>query len=585
MVALRRYWPMLLLWVIVSAILIWLSWAQIITRQGWDPDDQLRLVQLRDFLGGQSWFDTTQYRMNAPDGAPMHWSRLVELPLALVVLIATPLMGTARAEMAAGIIIPMFCLGGIAFLLAQVAGKIAGRSAAIVAFFLALIAPALLLQLRPMRIDHHGWQIFCAALGFATLYWANIRKAGLVLGVALAVWIHISLEGAPMTAAFFLYLGWRWICDQSEAPRLFWTLCSFATSSTLLFFGTQSAGLSAPNFCDTVSPAHLCAIFAATVILLPSTNANPKNQYVRIGITAVAGAAALAVLFWAIPQCGTGAFGGLDPIVTKFWYSNVTEGLPVWHQDPIVAITLLSPLAAALIALWVAFRFVDETHRPLLAPVGFFLIYASLLSLFVLRTASVATAFAVIPAALCLTAAVRRYRVEPLLTRRIMLAAAVLVLLVPGSIAGNLAQAFSGSSGADAKSQAGHNASQEKCESIPSIQTLSVLPTGNIAAPFDLGPAILLTTKHTVLASSHHRNHQGMRDQIDILRLAPDQSRLIMQRHNISYLVICPYEPELKNYVRRNPFGLWTLLEKGKVPEWLEYQGTVGRGLKVWRVR
>ena len=283
MIVLRRHWPFLAMWLLASAMLLWLSWDTVLTRAGWDPDDRLRLVQLRDFLGGQSWFDTTQYRMNAPEGAPMHWSRLIELPLALVVLVAIPLLGAERAEMAAGIIVPLFCLGGVAFLLAQVAEKIAGRPAAIAACMLALIAPAMLIQLRPMRIDHHGWQIFCAVLGFATLYWVNARKAGLVLGMALAVWVHISLEGAPMTAAFFLYLGWRWIVDRVESGRLCWTLCSFALGSLGLFFGTQSLGLSAQNFCDTVSPAHIWAILLATVILLPALYANPQNRFVRGG--------------------------------------------------------------------------------------------------------------------------------------------------------------------------------------------------------------------------------------------------------------------------------------------------------------
>lgn len=567
-----------------APLLVWLNWDILSTRQGWDPDDQLRLVQLRDFLGGQSWFDTTQYRMNAPDGAPMHWSRLIELPLAFVILVTTPLLGPERAEMAAGIIVPMFCLGSIALLLAQVAGKIAGRSAAIAAFILALIAPAMLLQLRPMRIDHHGWQLFCAALSFATLSWTDIRKAGLVLGAALAVWIHISLEGAPMTAAFFFYLGWRWMIAAAEGQRLFWTLCGFAIGSAALFFGTQSAGLLAPNFCDTVSSVHIWAIFAATAILLPAVRINPVNRYIRAGIAVFAGVVALAIILWVVPQCSAGAFGDLDPIVRQFWYANIMEGLPVWHQDPLAAITLLTPLAAALMCLWATFRLVDTAHRPMLASLGFFLIYASILSLLVFRTVAVATAFAVVPTALCLAAAARRYRVEPLFIRRIGLVGIGLILLIPGPMAAKIAQAIGGPSQSAAGGNVARKTVQEKCESIPSVQALARLPTGNIVAPFDLGPAILLTTKHSVLASSHHRNRQGMRDQIDILRLPPEQSRPIVMRHRITYLVVCPGEAELQNYVRISPTGLWALIEQGKAPEWLKYQGTMGKGLKVWRV-
>ena len=43
--------PAILIGIAVSLFLIWSGWAQISTRSGWDPDDQLRLVQLRDFLG------------------------------------------------------------------------------------------------------------------------------------------------------------------------------------------------------------------------------------------------------------------------------------------------------------------------------------------------------------------------------------------------------------------------------------------------------------------------------------------------------------------------------------------------------
>jgi hypothetical protein len=45
-------------------------------------DDAMHRVEVRDFLAGQNWFDLTQYRLNPPAGVVMHWSRLVDLPLA-----------------------------------------------------------------------------------------------------------------------------------------------------------------------------------------------------------------------------------------------------------------------------------------------------------------------------------------------------------------------------------------------------------------------------------------------------------------------------------------------------------------------
>lgn len=580
---LRAQWPFIAMWLLASILLIWFSRETILTRAGWDPDDQLRLVQLRDFLGGQSWFDTRQYRMNAPDGAPMHWSRLIELPLALIVVLMTPLLGTARAEMAAGIIVPLFCLGGITFLLAQIAGKIAGRPAAIAACLLALIAPAMLIQLRPMRIDHHGWQIFCAVLGFATLYWANVRKAGLVLGAALALWVHISLEGAPMTAAFFLYLGWRWVKNRDESYRLSWTLCSFALGSLALFFGTQASGLSTPEYCDTVSPAHIWAIFSATFILLSALYARPQNRFLRVGAIVFAGAVALGVLLWLIPRCSAGAFSDLDPIVRSYWYANIREGLPVWHQDGQAAVTLVTPLLAALGTLWISRRLLPADKRSALSTAGFFLVYASLLSLFVFRTVSVATAFTIVPVAICLAALVKAYGIERCLAVRLMFVPLAIGLLAPGMIAGSV-MASAQNRGKDQATDMA-DIKLQACESVASVAALNQLKSANIVAPLNIGPAILMTTPHSVIASNYHRNQAALRDQIDLFRLSPSIAKAIIDRRAITHLAICTGDAEMDEYVRRAPHGLWGQIAAGKAPLWLDYQGAVGKGLKVWRVR
>ena len=58
-----------------------------------DTDDAMRLVEAHDFLGGQNWFDLVQHRLNTPFGAEMHWSRLVDLPEALLLALLRPLFG------------------------------------------------------------------------------------------------------------------------------------------------------------------------------------------------------------------------------------------------------------------------------------------------------------------------------------------------------------------------------------------------------------------------------------------------------------------------------------------------------------
>ena len=48
-------------------------------------DDAMRLVEVRDLINGQGWFDLRQYRLNPP-GVLMHWSRVIDFPLTMSIL-------------------------------------------------------------------------------------------------------------------------------------------------------------------------------------------------------------------------------------------------------------------------------------------------------------------------------------------------------------------------------------------------------------------------------------------------------------------------------------------------------------------
>ena len=69
-------------------------------------DDAMRLVEVRDLLAGQSWFDMTQYRLDPPGGVASHWSRLIDLPLALIIKSTSLFASTAFAEKFALIVWP-----------------------------------------------------------------------------------------------------------------------------------------------------------------------------------------------------------------------------------------------------------------------------------------------------------------------------------------------------------------------------------------------------------------------------------------------------------------------------------------------
>lgn len=575
-----------IVWLLAAAFLIYSSWPNIVSRSGWDPDDQLRMVQLRDFLGGQSWFDTTQYRLNAPEGGPMHWSRLIELPLAIIIIMAAPIFGQAGAEMIAGTVIPLMCFASIAYILGRVAMSLGGRLAGGIAVVMTMMSPAISMQLRPMRIDHHGWQLFCAALTLWTLFWPSARKAGIVMGMAMAVWLHISLEGAPAAAAFFAILGWRWAFKGDDAQRLGWAVLAFTSVSLLLFFRTQAAGLSATNFCDTISPAHIYAIAAAGMLIAPSALLLQLGRIPRVAIVLAAAVTSAVIYLNAAPDCARGAFSTMDPVVRAYWYDMVREGLPVWRQKWGTAILMLALPVVGLATLAILLIRADVEQRANYAIIAFLSVYTLLLSLLVFRTVSTATLVATPVVAIGVAKLFSRYRTEPVALRRIGLVALMVLMLIPGPYFSQIFKMLSPQTAKNQQEVAGEKGSEAgQCESSESVRSLDALKQANIVAPFDIGPKILLNTPHSVVASSHHRNEKGMRAHIDIYRLPPAQARAIVQRRKVTHIVACSDEAEMKGYARRNREGLWAQLAKGNTPDWLEKMPDMGEGLKVWRVR
>ena len=578
----RGHLPLFLIWLAVCAVLVLVTRGQIMTGIGWDPDDQLRMVQLRDWLGGQSWFDTTQYRIAAPDSQPMHWPRWIEVPLALVFLLLKPLIGVIAAETAAMVIVPLLTLGIAMWLVARITEQVFDRKIAMLAAALMATAVPIVAQIRPMRVDHHGWQIVLALTALWTMYWPDKRKGGFALGAALALWLSISLEGLPLSAAFIVLLVWRWVFRTEEGVRLFWTLLSFLISSFILYLATQGGFDRFINYCDAISPAHLWACTAAAAIILPAIKFLPPNMVLRIGGLGLAAIAALAVLFSSAPQCVGGAFNTMEPLVREYWLVHVLEGLPIWYQNWNTMVTLLggSIIVGLASLLYILRSRPDQIDRSGLFILAYAFLWALLLSVFVQRATAVAAAFALPFMAWAVHQAFVRARgiKHPLL--RIFATAAVVFLIMPGPLAIAL---FNGVAGE--KRQTEPPAESDRCKNDASLARLNGLPRSNMVAPFDFGPRILLLTPHSVLATSHHRNDKAMADQIRLFTSAPDAARQILEAHDIHYIVVCDDEAELDIYAENHPEGLWAQLTKGQRPDWLQPVHIRDNRLIIWRVR
>ena len=141
-----RHWKWLtfLIWIAIAVAMVVSRWPAIHWLVLGDTDDNIRYVQVKDWLAGQGWYDLRQYRLDPPGGANIHWSRLVDIPLALVIGALTPLVGQSAAEGVALIAVPLLTLLVAMAFVAPVAIRLFGRETGGWAVLGVKITPALL---------------------------------------------------------------------------------------------------------------------------------------------------------------------------------------------------------------------------------------------------------------------------------------------------------------------------------------------------------------------------------------------------------------------------------------------------------
>ena len=329
----------LITWALLAVTMILINFRLIAMLRFGDPDDALRLLQVRDLLAGQSWFDVHQYRIAAPEGVAMHWSRLVDIPIAGMLLLLRPLLGTVGAEYVTVVMVPLLTLLCAMALLGRMAARWFNDEVVAMSCLMIGLSPTVLCQFTPMRIDHHGWQIVLALVALSGLHAKDALRGGAVIGTALAALLAISIEGLPLTALFLGVCALRGL--RAPAARFDW-LCaasaSLALASVAIFLGTRGT-YDLITHCDAVSPVHL-ALFVWTAAGAAALRfAAPRTLVGQLAGLAVMGAGAVSIMFGVAPECRGGAFVMLDPLVKRYWYDSVAEGMPFWHTS--------APMAAA----------------------------------------------------------------------------------------------------------------------------------------------------------------------------------------------------------------------------------------------
>lgn len=568
-----------IVWLVLSIVLLARAIPEITEFSFYDPDDMLRLVQVRDLLAGQGWFDLHQYRIDGPTGTLMHWSRLVDLPLALVVGALTPLIGTVAAEQVAIIGVPLLTLGAILLVVARSASRWLDREGVTLACLCAGLAPLLMMQVQPMRIDHHGWQIFSVMLALSGLARGSQARGAALAGAALAVGLSISMEVLPIAAAFGAVFAFRWLTDGTTKSPLVAFLSAFAGSLALLFLATRGLNDLAQH-CDAVSPAHLGFFAVAAVGVVIVASIGPQSRIVLGGLLGTAGIAALGFYLWMAPHCAAGPFGNLDPLVREFWYENVSEGRPAWRLVPELWVPIVAQSMVALLVLVHLWRRASDAARRWWFEYLVVFTATFITGLLVWRSLAFVGALSAIPLGWLAARLLKVLSGTRSVPRKLAVAGVMVLALVPG-FPFAVAKAVAPSN----ELELGPNTAPA-CRFEDSAATMNSLTPAKVFAPLDLGPALLLRTHHGVVATGHHRASDAMHDVISAFLGTPEAARELVRRHGAEYVLVCTELGETQLYTKKSPTGFAAKLMAGDAPEWLEpVTLDVPPSLRVWRVK
>ena len=575
---LGRNWKFvtMLCWLGFCSWMIFEHWSQIRWFGLGDTDDNMRMMQVRALLHGQGWFDLRNYRMNPPYGANIHWSRLVDLPIAGLILGLRPFLGGAGAERWAVAVAPMIPYLLLLFSLALTARRLMGPAAYVLAFLTLFFAGSNNGMFTPERIDHHGWQLALLALSISSIADRDRLRGGILLGLSTALSLAIGLEMIIYLALAGVAMVLFWVDDAEEKERLRAYAVSLGGATAFCFLVFASYDNRGP-VCDALSPVWLSDALLGSALMLALAWLSPGDWKRRLVFALGAGIilAAFHAVTW--PHC-LQRLEGVSPEVDRLWLSHVKEARPVYrHGWRIATLIVALPITGAIG--WGLLAWRNRSDRELRRRIlGAALpgLAASLLLLWQVRTGPAAQMMAVVGGAAIIWLYLPKVWNYPWPKLKIggqsldprPFATTLLVLIGVGALVPILVGFIPEAPPTARDKQIGR--ANNLCGSLWGLRPVAMQPKGVVMTFVDLGPRLITVTPHDAIAGPYHRNGQQIADIFNFWRGSETQARALAAKYHANYVLSCPDSSTTTIFTAETPTGFYVQLQQNRIPAWLK---------------
>ena len=537
-----------------------------------DPDDALRLAQVRSLMAGGNWFDPVIASIG-DGGLHSHWSRLLDLPIAGLILAAGQFVDQARAEQIALILWPKLVLLAFMVPLLRLIIRETGVEAAAALLPMLWLSIFALVNFQLTRIDHHNVQNACAVLAIilATSPLASPRSAfaaGLIAGLGLAIGYEalpaMGLLAALMAACSLL------ADDRRRLGEGFAAGLALALAGTFVATVRPTDWLSVP--CDALG-LNVVAGAVIGAIGLFAAGRLAGAWTLRLASLAVVGVTAAAAFVAIEPVCLGGPFAKVDPAQWPLWMAHVNEAKSLFQLGETKAslavglgLSMLICLAAQIMVTWRSRSLNDILRLVMLlaiSAVGFryvkMLPYSQYLGLYCLARA-----------AFVLPMPHRQLTPRSAAMLAILFTTPVPLMLLASAVL---------------PAEKSESAAEDLvCAAQKDYGALASMPPARILPQPDLGGYLALFSQHQSMIGNYHRLDSEIMRASKIFAAPMADARAMLDAWKIDLVVHCQGR---KLYGRQNAEGsLGLAIERGVgVPDYLvPIDLGVAGSVKAWRV-
>ncbi|MFZ2398550.1 MAG: hypothetical protein WAW31_07770 [Smithella sp.] len=551
-----------------------------------DTDCYTRLNRVVQLQESGKWYDSTNYRSNAPYGVNLQWTRPLDVLLLTGALLAKPFVDFKTGLFWWGVIISPFLLAASVLFLPWAFRPILGASTSNFISILFLFQVGTLGQYYIGRSDHHSLLCFMFIISTGLIiriiqgsFNKTICYLAGMMG-AISMWIHV--ESMMLIFLSFLSLGIFWIFEDEDFVKknMHYSAAIFLFTFAALILERPWHDLTSIEY-DKISIVHLfifglVSLFWVIVFYFrQNTVFFERGRTWRFSIASLAAIIVVLCVWLFFPGFYRGGYADIDPRIVPIWLDNISEVLSPLSRD--LLIPLIQLLGSAIVGIsyivFILWKKPNAEIKGWIFVLAGILLFASA-GMFSRRLLPYGNIITLAPLA-ALLGVVLQWESAYFKHFSTIIISFVRPFTIMAFGAGFLligygCQNIIGAAPVTKKTDMIAPLSQ-MCNELNKLSATQTHPA-RILAFIDYGPEILYRTNYEVIATPYHRNAQGILDAYWIMTATSDEKAhaLVLQR-GIDMILVSNKSTEEQYYATApKQSTLYERLRKDSTVDWVK---------------